>query len=342
MSGRATTVCLVCLVLLAGLPACDALLGRGDASRGDDLLRDGPRGEGSTDAARDGTPAEQPLADGPRPEQALLDLPRPDQAKPDAGVVGNPSLFTQPVLELDFSQGANGSWRAGGGAWQSFNSWNQAGSGGGWTNSGVYVQTTAAVRTELVANALGAGKVLRDWIEAGDEWHAGAAYPRTELTSSHASDVPFKSEWRLELPFYASGDVSGTSDSILGFQLHHNGNTGSPPFGLFLTNGTLRFLLEEESSGKTWDTTPILPLQASTRYEVVVELKFGYASDGAYVKLWVNGKQYVNLSGRNVGYPDVESNAGYWKLCSLYDWASQVNGSRSIYCGPIVRLLRKP
>jgi len=261
---------------------------------------------------------------------------------PDAAVVGNPALFTQSVFEMDFSQGANGKYRANGGAWQDFNAWNQAGTNGGWTNAGVYVQTTSAVRTELVANALGAGNVLRTWIQAGDVWKSGAAYPRTELTSSFTGNVAFKSEWRLELPFYLSGDISSPGDTITGFQLHHNGNTGSPPFGLFLQNGTLRFLIEETSSGSNWTVLPILSVQANTRYDVVVELKLGYVSDGAYVKLWVNGKQYVNLTNRNVGYPDVETTAGYWKFCSLYDWGNSVKGTRSVYSGPTVRMLKRP
>ena len=261
---------------------------------------------------------------------------------PDAAIVGNPALFTQSVFEMDFSQGANGKYRANGGAWQDFNAWSQAGSNGGWSNAGVYVQTTSAVRTELVANTLGAGKVLRTWIQAGDQWKSGAAYPRTELTSSFTGNVAFKSEWRLELPFYLSGEIVSPGDTITGFQLHHNGNTGSPPFGLFLQNGTLRILIEETSSGSNWTVFPILTVQANTRYDVVVELKFGYVSDGAYVKLWVNGKQYVSLTNRNVGYPDVETTAGYWKLCSLYDWGNTVKTTRSVHSGPTVKVLRRP
>ena len=259
----------------------------------------------------------------------------------DAGVVGNPGLFTQPVFEMDFSQGTSGSYRTGGGAWQSFNSWSQAGSNGGWSNAGVYVQTTSAVRTAVVANALGAGKVLRTWIEAGDTWKTGATYPRTELTSGSTGNVPFKSEWRLELPFYASGDVASTKSSIIGFQFHHNGNTGSPPFGLFLDNGVLGFGIEEGPGGPFYSTA-ICRAAGQHLYDLVMELKFGYVADGAYVKLWVNGTQYVQVTNRNVGYPALESTAGYWKFCSLYDWGNNVKGSRSVYSGPTFKLLRRP
>ena len=260
---------------------------------------------------------------------------------PDAAIVGNPALFTQSVFEMDFSQGANGKYRANGGAWQDFNAWSQAGSNGGWSNAGVYVQTTSAVRTELVANTLGAGKVLRTWIQAGDQWKSGAAYPRTELTSSSTGNIAWKSEWRLEMPFYAAGEINSSGDTIIAFQLHHNGSTGSPPFGLYMQQANLRFRIEEKSSGPV-TSVPIITLQANTHYDLVVELKFGYVSDGAYVKLWLNGKQYVNITNLNVGYPDVESTAGYWKFCSLYDWGNTVKTSRSVYSGPTFKLLRRP
>ncbi len=58
--------------------------------------------------------------------------------------------------------------------------------------------------------------------------------------------------------------------------------------------------------------------------------------------MWVNGTQYVDITDRNVGYPDLEATAGYWKFCSLYDWGNDVVGSRSVYCGPTFRLLRRP
>lgn len=329
---------------------CEAQLRGGADARSEWRIVDGPNLTGDIGPNVD----RGPLPDGPQDRGApdlaeerdapiIADTAASDTAASDtAAVVGNPALFTQPVFEMDFSLGTNGRFRAGGGPWQDFNPWNTAGSNGGWSNVGVNVQTTDAVRTQLVASALGPGKVLRTWIEAGDRWKASAAYPRTELTSSHAANVPFKSEWRLELPFYASGDVASSGSSIIGFQLHHNGNTGSPPFGLFLDNGTLRFMVEEEPSGSSWTVSPISALQANTLYEVVLELKFGYVSDGAYVKLWVNGKQHVDITDRNVGYPALESTAGYWKLCSLYDWGNKVNGSRSVHSGPIVRLLRRP
>lgn len=323
------------LWIVVALFGCDSYLSRGaDATR----PADAPAGDSSH-------PGDLGPVDGPgAPDLAgELDVAgTPDGSSViDAAVVGNPGLFTQSVFEMDFSQGANGRYRANGGAWQDFGSWNQAGSNGGWSNAGVYVQTTDAVRTAVVANALGAGKVLRTWIEAGDTWKTSAAYPRTELTSSYTGNVAFKSEWRLELPFYATGDVANTSSSIIGFQLHHNGNTGSPPFGLFLDGGTLVFGIEEGPGGPFKNTT-LVTLQANTRYEVIAELKFGYVADGAYVKLWVNGTQYVDVTDRNVGYPDLESTAGYWKLCSLYDWGNYVAGSRSVYSGPLVRLLRRP
>ena len=255
--------------------------------------------------------------------------------------VGNPALFTEPVLELDFSQGQHGRFRAGGGAWQDFEPWNQPGVNGSWKNVGVNVQTTDAVRTEIVPNSLGSGNLLRTWIEAGDHWKSSATYPRTELTSSSTADVQFGSEWRLEIPFYVTGDVDSTGSSIIGFQFHHNGNTGSPPFSFGLKDGSLQFSIEEDPSGPNQHTT-LFPLQANTWVDVVVELKFGYATDGAYVKLWANGTQYIDISDMNVGYPNLESTAGYWKFCSLYDWANQVNGSRSVHCGPLVKFSKRP
>src|SRR5687767_8041620 len=45
-------------------------------------------------------------------------------------VVGSPALFTESVLEMDFSQGQNGRFRANGGAWQDFGSWNTPGNNG--------------------------------------------------------------------------------------------------------------------------------------------------------------------------------------------------------------------
>lgn len=325
--------------LLAG---CDAQLSGGAVGADLGRIGDGPAQVG--DGALPGDSG--PVIDGQTPSDAGVTpdvAGTPDQGAPDSGtvIVGNPGLFTQSVFEMDFSQGTNGRYRANGGAWQDFNSWNQAGSNGGWSNAGVYVQTTDAVRTELVTNALGPGKVLRTWIEAGDTWKSGANYPRTELTSSYTGDIPFKSEWRLELPFYGTGDVATAKNSIIGFQLHHNGNTGSPPFGLHIDNGMLTFGIEESPSGPN-TFTDIVAMQPNTRYDLVMELKFGYVADGAYVKLWVDGVQYVDITDRNVGYPDLESTAGYWKFCSLYDWGNYVQGSRSIYSGPVVKLLKRP
>jgi len=256
-------------------------------------------------------------------------------------VVGNPTLFTESVFEMDFSQGQNGRFRANGGAWQDFGSWDNPGNNGSWTNVGVNIQTTSAVRTEVVSNALGSGSVLRTWIEAGDQWHSGAAYPRTELTSKYAANVAFGSEWRLEMPFYVAGDVATTGSSIAGFQFHHNGNTGSPPFAFGIKDGTLGFWIEEAPSGPNIDT-PIFPLQANSSIELVVELKFGYVADGAYVRLWANGVKYIDITDKNIGYPDLETTAGYWKFCSLYDWENHVNGSRSVYTGPVFKLLKRP
>jgi len=256
--------------------------------------------------------------------------------------VGNPGLYTQSVFEMDFAQGTNGKYRANAGAWQDFNAWTGVGNNGNWSNAGVNVQTTNANRTELLPNAHGPGNVLRTWIQAGDQWKSSATYPRTELTSSFTGSVPFGSEWRMELPFYVTGDVANTGDSIIGFQFHHNGNTGSPPFSMSLNGGTLRFSLRQVPSGGTTLHTPIFPLQADTVVDLVFEVKFGYAADGAYVRLWANGKQVVDITGKNVGYPDLEPNAGYWKFCSLYDWSNAVNGTRSVYSGPVFKLLRKP
>jgi len=257
------------------------------------------------------------------------------------GVVGNPALFTQPVLELDFAQGTNGSFRASGGAWTEFGAWSNPGVNGNWSNDGVNVQTTTAVRTEIVKNAHGAGSVLRTWIEAGDQWKSSATYPRTELTSKHTAGVAFGSEWRLELPLYVTGDTSSTGASIIGFQFHHNGNTGSPPFALELNDGALRFSVREGPSSSA-TKIPMFPLKADTLSQLVFEVKFGYATDGAYVRLWADGTQYVNVTDKNIGYPDLESTAGYWKFCSLYDWSNAVSGSRSVFSGPTVRFLRRP
>jgi hypothetical protein len=256
-------------------------------------------------------------------------------------VVGSPELFTESVFEMDFAQGQNGRFRPNGGAWQDFGSWNQPGSNGNWSNVGVNVQTTDAVRTEVLANALGSGKVLRTWIEAGDVWHSGADYPRTELTSSTTGNVQFKSEWRLEIPFYVDGDVATTGSSIAGFQFHHNGSTGSPPFALGIKDGTLGFWIEEAPSGPN-EYTPIFALEANSLIDLVVELKFGYVADGAYVRLWANGTKYIDIADKNIGYPDLESTAGYWKYCSLYDWSNQVKVSRSVYSGPVFKLLKRP
>jgi hypothetical protein len=264
-----------------------------------------------------------------------------DGAPVDPPVIGNPELFTQSVLDLDFDQGENGRFRANGGTWQDFNAWNKAGSNGNWSNVGVNVQTTNAVRTELVPNTLGAGRVLRTWIEAGDHWKTTATYPRTELTSSHTAGVPFKSEWRLELPFYVSGDVESTGASIIGFQFHHNGSTGSPPFALGLNDGNLRFSIKNALNDPNTHF-PIFPLKPNTLVEIVVELKFGYVSDGAYVRLWANGQKYVDITDRNVGYPDIETTAGYWKFCSLYDWANLVKGSRNVHSGPVIKFSKRP
>lgn len=257
-------------------------------------------------------------------------------------VVGSPGLYTQSVFEMDFAQGQNGKYRGNAGPWQDFGPWSGAGTNGGWSNAGVYVQTTNANRTELVPNAHGPGSVLRTWIQAGDQWKSSATYPRTELTSSFTGSVPFGSEWRMEFPFYVTGDVANTGDSIIGFQFHHNGNTGSPPFSLSLNEGALRFSLRQVPTGGTTLHTPVFPLQADTVVDLVFEVKFGYATDGAYVRLWANGTQYVNITDKNVGYPDLEPNAGYWKFCSLYDWGNQVNGARSVFSGPVFKLLRKP
>ena len=83
-------------------------------------------------------------------------------------------------------------------------------------------------------------------------------------------------------------------------------------------------------------------LQPDTLTELVFEVKFGYASDGAYVRLWADGTKYVDVTDMNVGYPDLEATAGYWKFCSLYDWSNAVVGSRSVFSGPSVRFLRRP
>ena len=264
--------------------------------------------------------------------------------------VGNPELFTESVFEMDFDQGANGRYRAHGGAWLDFDSWQQGCSdGGGYcrtTNGGVYVESpgfganAGAVRTELVTNALGTGRVLHTWIEQGDEMHSSATYPRTELYSNFTSEVPFGDEWRLELPLYASGDLDAVADSIIGWQFHSNGD-GSPPFGLYLSNGMLRLYMIETDSGPE---TPIdlLPLQANTRVDMVAEMKFGYPAQGAYLRLWINGTKYVDITDMNIGYPDTDTVAGWWKFCSLYDWGNNVTGTRSLYCGPQVKFLRKP
>lgn len=262
-------------------------------------------------------------------------------APASGGAVGNPTLFTDSVLELDFAQGANGSLRANGGAWQPFGSWAKPGVNGSWSNTGVSIQTTNAIRTEIVTNAHGSGQVLRTWIEAGDQWKSSATYPRTELTSSYTANVAFKSEWRLEHTFYVTGDVANTGASIIGFQFHHNGNTGSPPFAFELADGALRFSIREAPSG-TALKLPVFPLQADKPIQLVFEVKFGYVADGAYVRLWADGVKYVDVTDKNVGYPDLESTAGYWKLCSLYDWANAVKGSRSVYSGPVLKLLRRP
>jgi hypothetical protein len=82
--------------------------------------------------------------------------------------VGNPALFTQSVLEMDFAPGQNGRFRANGGAWQDFGAWNTPGNNGSWRSVGVSIQTTNQVRTEVVQNAVGTGRVLRTWIEADD------------------------------------------------------------------------------------------------------------------------------------------------------------------------------
>jgi hypothetical protein len=259
-----------------------------------------------------------------------------------SAVVGNPALYSESVLELDFSQGTNGKYRANGGAWQDFGAWTGVGNNGNWKNAGVNVQTTNAIRTALVPNGHGPGSVLRTWIEAGDQWKSGAAYPRTELTSSYTGGVAFGSEWRMELPFSVTGDVANAGDSIIGFQFHHNGNTGSPPFSLSLNDGSLRFKLRQVPSGGTTEYLPLFPLQADTVVSLVFEVKFGYAADGAYVRLWANGKQYVNITGKNVGYPDLETTAGYWKFCSLYDWSNAVKGTRSVFSGPLFKLLKRP
>jgi len=257
--------------------------------------------------------------------------------------VGNPELFTDAVFEMDFGLGTNGQYRGNGGSWQDFDSWNQAGVDGGWPNAdAVWVQTTDAVRTELLPNGLGTGRVLRTWIEQGDQWTTSATYPRTELTSSFTGDMPFGGEYRLEMQFYAEGDVSSSGSSIIGFQLHHNGNTGSPPFALVLSSGSLQFDIEQESSGSAWDEYDIGPLQVDALVSIVMELKFGYAADGAYVRIWVNGTQYVDVSNSNVGYPDVEDTAGYWKFCSLYDWGNYVDTVRSVLCGPTFKLSKRP
>jgi hypothetical protein len=332
--------CLVAAVLLA----CAS------AACGSDEDGGGGSGGGAGSGAMDGGGGDAPGSGGASGAGAGGSGGAGGSAGSDAGAsdgaaggatVGSPELFTESVLELDFAQGDNGRFRAGGGGWQDFEPWDQPGVNGSWGNAGVNVQTTSAVRTELVPNALGAGNLLRTWIEAGDEWKSSATYPRTELTSGSTADVSFGSEWRLEIPFYVTGDVDSNGSSILGFQFHHNGNTGSPPFSFGLKDGNLQFSIEEAPSGPNQHTT-LFPLQASTWVDVVVELKFGYATDGAYVKLWANGTQYIDIDDMNVGYPDLESTAGYWKFCSLYDWANGVNGSRSVHCGPVVRFLRRP
>lgn len=258
-----------------------------------------------------------------------------------ASVVGNPELFTDSVLEMDFSQGQYGRFRANGGAWEDFESWNEPGEAGIWENVGVHVQTTNAVRTELVPNALGSGKVLRTWIEPGDEWHSGATYPRTELTSTHTAKVQFGTEWRIEMPFYVTGDVDSSGSSIIGFQFHQNGNTGSPPFSFGLSSGKLRFTFEDTPAGPA-EQTYLFDLVENTLVDLVVELRFGYPADGAYIRLWANGTKYVDITDRKIGYPDLETSAGYWKYCSLYDWNSLATGTRSVHSGPVVKLLKRP
>jgi Polysaccharide lyase len=148
-------------------------------------------------------------------------------------------------------------------------------------------------------------------------------------------------EWRLEIPFYVTGDVASNGPSIIGFQFHHNGGTGSPPFAFGLNDGSLRFSIEEAPTGPNQHTN-FFPLQENTLVDLVVEVKFGYVADGAYIRLWANGTKYVDITDKNIGYPDLESTAGYWKYCSLYDWSNLVNGSRSVHCGPVVKFLKRP
>ena len=266
--------------------------------------------------------------------------------------VGNPELFTESLFEMDFDQGTNGRYRTNGGAWQDFDSWNQGCNNGGaycrwkngvtWIESPGYGTNAGATRTELVPNELGSGRVLHTWIEQGDQMHSSATYPRTELyNDDYTSEIPFNSEWRVELPMYASGSLDNYGDTIIGFQMHDNGEY-SPPLELDVSSGWLRFYLTPELNGQNryWD---IFPLQDDMRFDVVMEIKWGAVADGAYLKMWVNGTLCVDVTDMNIGWPDNPYGvAGWWKFCGHYDWGSRVTGTRNLYCGPQVKFLRKP
>ena len=265
--------------------------------------------------------------------------------------VGNPELFTHTALEMDFTRGANGQYRANDGAWQDFDSWDQGCDWGGgycrwqngvlWVESPGYGSNAGKTRTELVTNAVGSGRVLHAWIEQGDLMHNTALYPRTEFYSDPTtSEIPFNSEWRLEIPLYMDGNLqTGGFDSIVGWQMRRNGDVSSPPLEFDMNNALLKMYAFDSNVFRTYN---IFAVQPNTRFDVVIETKFGHQSDGAYFKMWVNGTTYVDITDMDIGFPDVDTVAGWWKFCGIYDWKNTVIGTRSVYCGPDVKFLRKP
>ena len=269
---------------------------------------------------------------------------------PPTSTVGNPELFTYTALEMDFSRGTNGQYRANDGTWQDFDSWDQGCNWGGgycrwkngvlWVESPGYGPNAGATRTELVPNAVGSGRVLRAWIEQGDMMHNSATYPRTEFYSDETtSEIPFDSEWRVEIPMYMSGNLQTPGDTIVGWQMHRNGDVSSPPLEFDMNDGLLKLSIFDSDIFRTYN---IFTVQSYSRFDVVMDLKFGYASEGAYFKMWVNGTKYVDITDMDIGFPGEDAVAGWWKFCGQYDWRSTVTGTRSLYCGPDVKFLRKP
>lgn len=156
---------------------------------------------------------------------------------------------------------------------------------------------------------------IRFEIRSGDHYAEGGW---SDPITSERNELGMYNQipWQNPLVYEWESKFTGLTNTAPWCVLHQSfaeGAGGSPPFAIGLEPGDdLVIITRTDTSGSTVETYRYnQPITRNTYHRFRVELRMG-RSNNAYLRVWLNGTQIVNVSNVNIGYSGQTGISPYW------------------------------